>query len=212
VDIVEVISWNDYGESHYVGPIEGAQPNSQAWVNGFPHTRAPPLAHAGRRAESLAAFLDMGQFYIQAFKNGRYSAITRDQVYISSRPHTHDAVAASDGLGRPLGWDWVRAVPPIRVCLAVADTVRAQTVDNLWAVVFATAPGSLALTSGANTTTFAVAAGVNKFAMPSLPGAIRATLTRAGAVVVDVNPGDAFSYTTAPSSYNYNVFIASGST
>jgi len=27
----------DYGESHYIGPIEGAQPNSQAWVNGFDH-------------------------------------------------------------------------------------------------------------------------------------------------------------------------------
>jgi glucan endo-1,3-alpha-glucosidase len=53
VPIVEVITWNgalrsvastcsftmcvDYGESHYVGPIEGAQPNSQAWVNGFDH-------------------------------------------------------------------------------------------------------------------------------------------------------------------------------
>jgi glucan endo-1,3-alpha-glucosidase len=37
VDIVEIITWNDYGESHYIGPIEGAQPNSQAWVNGFDH-------------------------------------------------------------------------------------------------------------------------------------------------------------------------------
>ena len=26
-DLVEVITWNDYGESHYVGPIAGAQPN-----------------------------------------------------------------------------------------------------------------------------------------------------------------------------------------
>ena len=42
VDIVQVLTWNDYGESHYVGPIEGAQPNSQAWVNGFEHTRGLP--------------------------------------------------------------------------------------------------------------------------------------------------------------------------
>jgi glucan endo-1,3-alpha-glucosidase len=40
VDVVEVITWNDYGESHYIGPIEGAQPNSQAWVNGFDHQGA----------------------------------------------------------------------------------------------------------------------------------------------------------------------------
>ena len=38
VSLVEVATWNDYGESHYVGPIEGAQPNSQAWVNGNNHT------------------------------------------------------------------------------------------------------------------------------------------------------------------------------
>lgn len=57
VDIVQIISWNgrsvedmcmnviadniglliDYGESHYIGPIEGAQPNSNAWVDGFDH-------------------------------------------------------------------------------------------------------------------------------------------------------------------------------
>lgn len=38
VDIVQIISWNDFGESHYIGPINGDQPGSQAWVNGFNHT------------------------------------------------------------------------------------------------------------------------------------------------------------------------------
>lgn len=37
VDIVEIVTWNDYGESHYIGPIKGAQPNSQAWVDGYDH-------------------------------------------------------------------------------------------------------------------------------------------------------------------------------
>ena len=37
IDLAQIITWNDYGESHYVGPIEGAQPNSQAWTNGFDH-------------------------------------------------------------------------------------------------------------------------------------------------------------------------------
>jgi Glycosyl hydrolase family 71 len=38
VDIVEILTWNDYGESHYIGPIKGSQPNSQAWVDGLNHT------------------------------------------------------------------------------------------------------------------------------------------------------------------------------
>ena len=33
----------DYGESHYIGPIAGAQPNSQAWVNGFDHQGKPDI-------------------------------------------------------------------------------------------------------------------------------------------------------------------------
>jgi len=37
-DLVEIVTWNDYGESHYIGPIKGDQPNSQAWVNGLNHT------------------------------------------------------------------------------------------------------------------------------------------------------------------------------
>lgn len=37
-DLVEICTWNDFGESHYIGPIHGAQPNSQAWVDGFDHT------------------------------------------------------------------------------------------------------------------------------------------------------------------------------
>lgn len=37
VDIVELITWNDYGESHYVGPIEGAQPMYTTWATGYDH-------------------------------------------------------------------------------------------------------------------------------------------------------------------------------
>lgn len=65
LDLVQVLTWSasrrttislpchsvlslscidDYGESHYLGPIEGAQPMSEAWVNGFDHQGAPPSA------------------------------------------------------------------------------------------------------------------------------------------------------------------------
>lgn len=37
IDIIELLTWNDYGESHYIAPVKGAQPNSQAWVDGFAH-------------------------------------------------------------------------------------------------------------------------------------------------------------------------------
>jgi glucan endo-1,3-alpha-glucosidase len=90
IDLVEVISWNDYGESHYIGPIKGAQPNSEAWVNGYDHT----------------AWLDMGKMYAQVFKSGSWSAITKDQIYIWTRPHPASAIS-NDWLGKPTGWNWV---------------------------------------------------------------------------------------------------------
>ncbi|KAI0764415.1 glycoside hydrolase family 71 protein [Trametes elegans] len=88
VDIVQIISWNDYGESHYIGPIKGAQPNSQAWVDGFPHT----------------AWLDLTRYYACAFKTGAYPPIERDRIYMWARPHPRDAEAVDDPVGRPDGW------------------------------------------------------------------------------------------------------------
>ena len=37
-DLIEIATWNDFSESHYIGPIHGAQPNSQLWVDGFDHS------------------------------------------------------------------------------------------------------------------------------------------------------------------------------
>jgi glucan endo-1,3-alpha-glucosidase len=85
IDIAQIITWNDYGESHYIGPIEGDQPNSQAWVDGFNHT----------------AWLDMTTYYANAFKTGSYPEITQDKIYLWSRPHPRDATASSDSVGKP---------------------------------------------------------------------------------------------------------------
>ena len=37
-DLVQIVTWNDFSESHYIGPIHGDQPNSQQWVDGFDHS------------------------------------------------------------------------------------------------------------------------------------------------------------------------------
>ncbi|KAI0269826.1 glycoside hydrolase [Gloeopeniophorella convolvens] len=84
IDLVEVLTWNDYGESHYIGPIEGAQPDSQAWVDGFNHT----------------GWLSMTKYYATAFKEGQYPQIVEDKVYMWSRPHSRDA-QAPDPVGPP---------------------------------------------------------------------------------------------------------------
>ncbi|KZT29607.1 glycoside hydrolase family 71 protein [Neolentinus lepideus HHB14362 ss-1] len=88
VDLVEIVTWNDYGESHYIGPIEGAQPNSQAWVNGFDHQ----------------GWLYMTQYFATAYKTGTYPAITKDQIFLWARPHTRNATS-SDPVGKPTNYE-----------------------------------------------------------------------------------------------------------
>ncbi|THV06172.1 glycoside hydrolase family 71 protein [Dendrothele bispora CBS 962.96] len=89
IDIVQVISWNDYGESHYIGPIRGAQPNSESWVNGFPHE----------------AWLYLNSYYCRAFKEGCYPPITKDAIFMWARPHPREAQASCDAVSRPDNWE-----------------------------------------------------------------------------------------------------------
>lgn len=88
VDLVQIVTWNDYGESHYIGPIGGAQPNSQAWVNGFDHQ----------------GWLYMTQYFATAYKTGSYPAITKDQIFLWARPHTRNATS-SDSVGKPTNYE-----------------------------------------------------------------------------------------------------------
>lgn len=38
VDIVQLLTWNDFGESHYLGPVHGnLPPGADAWTTGFDH-------------------------------------------------------------------------------------------------------------------------------------------------------------------------------
>ncbi|KAA1477920.1 glycoside hydrolase [Dentipellis sp. KUC8613] len=91
VDIVQIVSWNDYGESHYVGPIEGALPaGSEAWTNGFEHT----------------AWLKMMEYYIAAFKTGTYPDVHEDHVFLWARLDPANANASKDGVGKPRNWEW----------------------------------------------------------------------------------------------------------
>ncbi|KAF9013289.1 glycosyl hydrolase family 71-domain-containing protein [Cyathus striatus] len=112
-DIVQVLTWNDYGESHYVGPIKGAQPNSQSWTDGMDHT----------------GWLNMTAYYANAFKTGSFPDIEKDQIYMWSRPHPSQATA-QDPVGQPANfeltedtvWAVVMTTAPSTVVLSTSDT------------------------------------------------------------------------------------------
>ncbi|GBE84927.1 glycoside hydrolase family 71 protein [Sparassis latifolia] len=113
VDVVEVLTWNDYGESHYVGPIEGAQPNSQAWVNGFNHT----------------GWLDMTSYYASAYKTGAYPNIAKDKLYMWARPHPKDA-NSGDSVPKPTNYELDQDTLWVVVMATAPGTVTLSTSNS----------------------------------------------------------------------------------
>ncbi|KAM5535050.1 hypothetical protein V8D89_011278 [Ganoderma adspersum] len=85
VSLVEICTWNDFGESHYIGPQHGAlPPGSEKWVNGFSHE----------------GFLSLTNFFATQFKTGQAPAIAKDQLVMWARPHPKNATPA-DPVGAP---------------------------------------------------------------------------------------------------------------
>ncbi|KAF9462540.1 alpha-1,3-glucanase [Collybia nuda] len=107
IGIAQVISWNDFGESHYIGPIEGAQPRSEAWTTGFDHQ----------------GWLDLVQYYSSGFKTGSYPVITRDRVFMWSRLYPAGA-DAPDGIGKPTNWSFTEDCLWVVVLLTSPAQVR----------------------------------------------------------------------------------------
>ncbi|CDO71438.1 Glycoside Hydrolase Family 71 protein [Trametes cinnabarina] len=121
VDFVELVTWNDFGESHYLGPIEGnLPPGSEVWTNGFDHQ----------------GFLEITNHFATWYKTGAEPPITTDQLVMWARPHPKNAKASSDPLPPPTNfeltqdqlWAVVLATAPASLTLATGDNAT-QTFD-----------------------------------------------------------------------------------
>lgn len=135
-DFVEIITWNDSGESHYIGncwpeAISGA-PAIQAYSNGFDHT----------------AWQDVLAPFISAYKNGAtsISQVTPFGAFAGAfwyRTILQSASCASDPLGRPQGADNAQDLINIAVLLPANTsgvTIRVSSGGNVVATL-PTKPG-----------------------------------------------------------------------
>lgn len=89
-----MVTWNDYGESHYIGPYDTPHTDdgSSKWAAGMDHT----------------AMLDFAVPYINAFKSGLSEPVIETEMLVYwHRPHLKAAECDStDNVGsRPTGWD-----------------------------------------------------------------------------------------------------------
>jgi glucan endo-1,3-alpha-glucosidase len=89
-DFIQIVSWNDFSESHYIGPQDGTPPSGTTWIDGIDHQ----------------AWLNMSDHYIQWYKSGQEPKISSDNVYFNYRTHSANATASSDSLGEPSNFEW----------------------------------------------------------------------------------------------------------
>ncbi|EEB08298.1 glucan endo-1,3-alpha-glucosidase Agn1 [Schizosaccharomyces japonicus yFS275] len=115
-DMIEVISWNDFGESHYMGSIRGALPaGSDVYVDGFDHKAWRYLMYP----------------YIDAYKNGLSAPqVTFESLFYWYRPTSKYAVATSDSYGYPSGGDYMEDNIYVAVYLLDAAEVTITSGSN----------------------------------------------------------------------------------
>ncbi|EAU35458.1 hypothetical protein ATEG_03656 [Aspergillus terreus NIH2624] len=188
---VEIITWNDYGESHYIGPLASPHTDDGAskWVMDMPHS----------------GWLEMSKPFIAAYKAGDTSVdryIKDEKLIYWYRPTPRDidcdstdtTVTGSPGnasgnffRGRPHGWESMR--------------------DEVFVVSLLTAPGTVEVTSGSNTHRFDAEAGAHAFSAPMGIGPQKFALKRDNkTVMADTSLKDIVD-TCVCGVYNFNAYV-----
>jgi len=143
-ELIEVVSWNDFGESHY---ISGSQPNhsddgSSAWADGFPHD----------------AWRTLMKPYIAAYKTGAEAPqVDEDQLVYWYRPTPWNVECSNDTLGGPRGRELLDDVVFVSTLLTeLAElTVTSGGQD----------PVTVEVEAGIHTSNFTMGLGVQKFSV-----------------------------------------------
>ncbi|CAN8097837.1 unnamed protein product [Discula destructiva] len=131
---LEIITWNDYGESHYIGPLSSPHydDGNSKWTNDMPHD----------------GWLDVSKPFIEAFKDGETSAasyVTADELVYWYRPtlrtincddtDTTLVPANNDSgnyfEGRPNGYESLADAVFVVAMLTEAGTVTVQSGTNI---------------------------------------------------------------------------------
>ncbi|KAJ5908733.1 hypothetical protein N7495_001415 [Penicillium taxi] len=187
---IEIITWNDYGESHYIGPLSSPHTDDGAsrWANDMPHS----------------GWLDMSKPFIAAFKAGASSPdkyITKDELIYWYRPAPRDVNCdatdtcmgpANNGSGnyfegRPDGWQSMS--------------------DSVFVVSLLTAPASVTVNSGGTVYNFDAPAGAYAQAVPMHIGTQVFSVSRGGKDVLSGTSLKPIIDGCQCGLYNFNAYV-----
>ncbi|NCO34001.1 MAG: glycoside hydrolase family 71 [Armatimonadetes bacterium] len=171
---VEIVTWNDWGESSYVAPFG---PPEKRDVGGGNWGSLP----------SHVAFLDASRYYIDWFKTGKPPKITQDKFFYFYRLHPKDVPGTvkigQEQKGRP----------------SHADSL----VDDVFVTAFLRSPARLIIDSGGTRQQFQLRRGVHHVSMPFAPGKQRLVVERKGHVLIDKTGEREISATDGWGNFNY---------
>ncbi|KKY14876.1 hypothetical protein UCRPC4_g06644 [Phaeomoniella chlamydospora] len=200
---IQIISWNDYGESHYIGPIRPSGVVSGAWYvdSAHPHT----------------AWLDFLPLYISAYKTGSSTVLTSS----SSSSSPSSAAAADDALTY---WYKSNPVSSGDTASTVCNNAAYQTTyppatcaaDNIFFTVNLVAPATISVSVGSSTlqSVYAASAGLSHFGIPTAAatGKVVFTVTRDGVSTLSVTgQTDITSMSLTDGYVNWNYVVGSSS-
>ncbi|KAG6366930.1 hypothetical protein INS49_001111 [Diaporthe citri] len=187
---VEIITWNDYGESHYIAPLSSQHEDDGAskWVNDMPHD----------------GWRDLARPFIAAYKAGSKSVneyIKDDQIIYWYRPtprtvncdSTDNTMKAGNNdsgnyfNGKPNGWQDMQ--------------------DSVFVVSLLKSAGSIDVTSGKNTKTFNAPLGASSFKIDMGVGQQKFTLTRDSKQVLSGTSRKDITETCPCGLYNFNAYV-----
>jgi glucan endo-1,3-alpha-glucosidase len=170
---VECFTWNDFDEATYFSPIDDV---TKYWPYTQHTTPDFYKSHTGA--------LKLNQYYINWYKSGVQPAVTADSLYYFYRTQPKAAVASNDSLG-PVTW-------------LIGDVE-----DTIYVTTILTAPATLVVTTGTQTLTYPVPAGIGNTRVPFQTGAQSFQLIRHGKTIVS-QAGEPII--ASPTEYNYNYY------
>ncbi|KAJ5209354.1 CAZyme family GH71 [Penicillium cf. viridicatum] len=187
---IEIVTWNDYGESHYIGPLNSPHTDDGAskWVNDMPHD----------------GWLDISKPYIAAFKAGDSSPnnhISSDELVYWYRPAPRGVncdstdtcmVTANNGsgnyfMGRPDGWE--------------------SMADSVFVVSLLTSPATVQVNSGGTVYNYEAPAGASAKEAPMGVGSQSFAVVRDGQTILSGTSLKEIINGCVCGLYNFNAYV-----
>lgn len=186
-DLVEVLTWNDFGESHYMGPIhESGIPEGADYV--------PGMSHDGWRT--------MLPHYIDAYKSNNQTAPNTDKEKIS---FWHKLTPSSAG-----SVDGTTGNNPSQGQIEYSPLAISQ--DMIFASVLVAEPSDVLIQVGGNSASYfrATTAGINHFSTPmnGQTGNVTITVSRNNQQIVAAT-GPEITNFPPDGKVNFNAYVGS---